>query len=79
MQCLWRIRNPVLIDSADMIADCEARNRGLLNAFADDETEVQGTWNIDRILRIPGTINLPNAKKRAAGRKTVRAGNVEKL
>ena len=28
----------------------------------------KGTWNADRIMRLPGTINHPNKKKRKAGR-----------
>lgn len=76
VQALWRIDEP--LDLADVPAAlCESKNRGLLEAFADDEIEIQGTWNVDRILRIPGTINYPNAKKRAAGRKTVGAGHAE--
>jgi hypothetical protein len=89
IQALWRIREPILLcEGADdfynkfgvsTIEECESRNNGLLEAFADDQIEVQGTWNIDRILRIPGTINFPNAKKRAAGRTIIGAGNVERL
>jgi hypothetical protein len=77
IQALWRIEPPVLLDNSEIIADCESINRGLLEIFEDDEIVVQGTWNIDRILRIPGTINFPNEKKRAAGRTVIGAGHVE--
>ena len=36
-----------------------------------------GTQNIDRILRLPGTINLPNAPKRKHGRVACTASLIE--
>lgn len=44
--------------------EVERVNRGLIQAFGADK----GTWNVDRLFRYPGTVNFPNAKKRAAGR-----------
>jgi Virulence-associated protein E-like domain len=46
------------------IADVEARIKALTLRLGGDV----GTQNINRILRLPGTINLPNAKKRKEGR-----------
>src|SRR5262249_55310421 len=46
------------------IDDVEARTKTLTLRLGGDA----GTQNIDRILRLPGTTNLPNAKKRKAGR-----------
>jgi hypothetical protein len=79
IQALWRLTVPIILgepvagdggklgyalkDQAK-IDDAEARNAAVmlqLNAKA-------GTQNIDRILRLPGTINLPNAKKKREGR-----------
>jgi Mesyanzhinovviridae DNA primase len=79
IQALWRLTVPIVLgepvagedgkfgyalkDQAK-IDDAEARNAAVmlqLNAKA-------GTQNIDRILRLPGTINLPNAKKKREGR-----------
>lgn len=55
------------------IDDAEALNAAVmvkLNAKA-------GTQNIDRILRLPGTTNLPNAKKRRGGRTVCQAKLIE--
>jgi len=43
--------------------EAEAYNRQLELVLEGDHCH-----NIDRIMRLPGTWNIPNAKKRAAGR-----------
>lgn len=47
----------------------EAQNRGLISLFDGDAS----TWNMDRLLRLPGTENVPNAKKLAMGRVKAKA------
>ncbi len=57
-QAFWKLDEPL----HDM-EKAEAINRGLaLTLGADD------CFNVDRIMRLPGTVNWPNEKKRAAGR-----------
>lgn len=51
-------------ETAAVIADVEARTAALMGRLGS----VAGTQNIDRILRLPGTTNLPNKKKIKAGR-----------
>lgn len=65
LNCLWRLTEPVPLDSDETIADIEARNLALVLALGGPP----GTQNVDRILRLPGTINLPTVTKRKAGRK----------
>jgi len=57
-QAFWKLREP----SADL-ARVERINQQIAQKLGGDNCH-----NIDRIMRLPGTINVPNAKKRKAGR-----------
>lgn len=59
LQALWRLSEPCANWES-----IEAINKGIRDAVNADE----GTWNIDRLLRVPGTWNFPNKRKRSCGR-----------
>ncbi|WP_375250422.1 AAA family ATPase [Sphingomonas sp.] len=59
VQALWRLAGDVVSS-----ADVEGINRSLVGQFGGDPA----CWNVDRVLRVPGTVNLPTARKRASGR-----------
>jgi hypothetical protein len=64
IQTLWKLTEPLLLpenekDRAAIVADVEARSAALMVRLGGKP----GTQNIDRILRVPGTANLPNKKK----------------
>jgi hypothetical protein len=74
IQCLWKLKEPIVLDklvdgkfsSADKVKidDVEARIESVMLRLGSKA----GTQNIDRILRLPGTTNLPNKKKLNTGR-----------
>jgi len=65
LHLLWRLDRFFKLDgSKEGIDLIESRTRGIRVGLKADP----GTHNIDRILRIPGSINLPNKKKRDCGR-----------
>lgn len=66
---LWRLDEPFVIDGDIVKAEeIESYNRQLEWSFGADACH-----NVDRILRLPGSVNYPNAKKRAKGRTIERA------
>lgn len=58
VQALWRLEEGVTAEEVEQI------NRGLVDAFGGD----MGTHDVSRLLRVPGTVNHPDERKRALGR-----------
>ena len=68
-QLAWRLSKPELADgSKERVAELERYSRRLEEVLGADNCH-----NLDRMLRLAGTVNFPNAKKRAAGRVPVMA------
>ena len=61
IQALWRLDPPLGPEHFEQIEACSLALTLALGGTA-------GTQNVDRILRLPGTTNLPNKKKLNAGR-----------
>lgn len=62
-QAFWRLSGP-----CPDLARVERCNIKIAEDLGGDHCH-----NVDRIMRLPGTINLPNAKKRSAGRTEAQA------
>ncbi len=69
-QFLWKLAEK--LDASTFQKGAEDQGRGLAVVFGGD-----GVQNIDRVLRLPGTKNLPDAKKRARGRRISTARMVD--
>lgn len=76
-QAFWLLKEPITVNGPDDWAKIEAYNRGIERELAEHDGKIDGTWNIDRIMRLPGTINVLSKKKRAAGRSPALARVVE--
>ena len=74
LQGFWRLDDPLYIGGNIPAAEeAEAYNQQLEIMLGGDACH-----NCDRIMRLPGTINWPNKKKRATGREPRLASTVER-
>src|SRR5690606_13745160 len=76
-QAFWLLEEPLPIpppsnDDPEPWANGEAINRWLEYQFRADACH-----NVDRLMRLPGTVNIPNTKKRAKGRQLALANLVD--
>jgi len=63
-QAFWRLQDPLKIDGEeDLYEDAKRYNLQLERLLGGDSCH-----NVDRIMRLPGTINWPDEKKKAKGR-----------
>lgn len=63
-QGFWKLKKSVEIDgNLEKAEEFELYNKRLEQIFGGDHCH-----NVDRIMRLPGTINIPNAKKQKDGR-----------
>ena len=68
-QAFWRLREPIKINGEIELAEEVSRyNKQLEIVLGGDNCS-----NVDRIMRLPGTINIPNAKKAERGRLSANA------
>ncbi len=62
-QGFWRLDKPVVLKDDSALEEMEAYNRALQSQLGGDHC-----FNIDRIMRLPGTRNLPSETKKKLGR-----------
>ena len=75
MQAACQIKPAVLLQTDDQVREAKAINQGMAGWLAEKtKLDLDSIDNVDRILRVCGTINWPTAKKREAGRVPCLAG-----
>ena len=68
-QAFWRLDTPIIIDGQLEAAE----NAALYNITLERAFQGDNCHNIDRIMRLPGTVNIPDERKRLKGRRAALA------
>lgn len=73
-QGFWKLEEPAPLTLLNGSRDPQEED---YNRYIEHEFAADHCHNIDRIMRVPGTVNWPNKKKRDAGRQPVAARLIE--
>jgi hypothetical protein len=77
-QAFWRLDTPLELAGADAAArTASADAAAAWNRWLEQRLGADRTHNLDRLMRLPGTLNRPDKKKRDAGRAVALAQVVE--
>ena len=74
---LWKLKEPVPIRSRADADRCKGINIALGLLCGGPAAGIDSSHSIDHLLRLPHTLNIPDARKKAAGRVPVMAGYVD--
>jgi hypothetical protein len=72
---LWRRAKSIKLDSPEAIARAKAENIAMAHALGGKEEGYDNCQSLDHLFRIPYTVNYPDARKLAMGRKKEIAGS----
>lgn len=75
VQGFWKLEEPIKINGNVQAAEDASRYSRQLQIIFGDRAD--NTHNVDRIMRLPGTVNVPDAAKRRKGRTEALARVVE--
>jgi len=73
---LWQLDQPVRLESEGDIEACKGTNKAIADALGGKAKGYDHCHSLDHLLRLPHTLNIPDARKRAKGREPVMAGKV---
>ena len=73
---LWQLNPPFKLKSREDIEACKGTNKAIADALGGKAKGYDHCHSLDHLLRLPHTLNIPDARKRAKGREPVMAGNV---
>jgi hypothetical protein len=74
-QAMWRVKPAVELHDNDDVRAAKLVTKGMLDLIQKElGIASDAVGSVDHLFRLPGTINWPNAAKRAAGRKPILTG-----
>lgn len=73
---MWKYETPIKLNDLDSIQAAKAINIGLARQLGTSADGYDTCQSLDHLYRVPNTTNLPNEKKRAAGREKSIAGDL---